>query len=198
MREGVGGPDWDPYGRALMGTLPLNTPGESSPTKEVSAMSKDRTKDPTQPKGKPVEKPRGKDGKFLPTADKPQEPVGDLVEQAEIVAAQLMKARDKKLKATGAKIALAGKTFRKQNPEKDNVQALNPEIIDVVGRYLTDGVQIYGVNGGKAATDHIAGFVKNLAQKHGASGDELLKAMGAVCPGCEKLAEALKRKEPAL
>ena len=52
-----------------------------------------------------------------PTGKKPEE---NLVEKAELVAAELMRSRDKKLKATGAKLVLAVKTYRKQNPDKES------------------------------------------------------------------------------
>ena len=176
-----GGADWDPYPGPFNNSYRTTHESRFTMTKDLKRDSKGRFASPNSTDDSP-------------TGKKPDE---DLIELAEAVAAGLMKSRDQKNRATGAKLVLAVKTFKKQNPEKDNMQVLAPEVLDVVGWYLTKDARTYGENGSKAETDPTTGLLKDLAQKHGVSAEDLMKAMGTVCPGCRKLSEELKRKEPA-
>lgn len=134
--------------------------------------------------------------------DLPSDAEVDLIEKAEAVAAELMKSKkDKKLKATGAKLALAIKTYKKTNPDENNSGVIAPHFKAALGRALRAGDDVVDVDLGlgEPSTEStvisldMVKLLKRLSEEFEISKEEILKGMLKVCPGCKKLAEALKR-----
>lgn len=159
-------------------------------------MAKDRTNNPVKSHKKTTKEPprkRGKDGKFLPKErGKPDKPAADLISEAEKVSAKLMRCRDKKLKATGAKLAVKIKAVRRGDPPERPPACLDPVILDAVGWQLTGDVKMYQDPEDVRIPFVIFKILKVLAKKHEISLNELFKIMVKTCPACTKLGPGLR------
>lgn len=87
----------------------------------------------------------------------------DLITAAETVATELMSSRDKKLRATGAKLAVKIKTFRRGDVE---------DAPTVPASFTLKVIPIIWMIG-------------EMAQERGVSKEELIRRMITVCPRCE-------------
>jgi hypothetical protein len=100
----------------------------------------------------------------------PVKPVDDLIEEATKVAAELMRSRDKKFKADGAKLAVKIKAARKDEPGDAAERILDPINLAIVFKLFP--------------------AIQELAGKYRVDELEMIHRMGKDCVDCDRWEDA--------